>query len=32
MSAAVVVDACERFSSDQIVGRYEQLYLKSQGK
>jgi N-acetyl-alpha-D-glucosaminyl L-malate synthase BshA len=32
MSAAAAADARERFSSDQIVGRYEQLYLKSQGK
>ena len=31
MSAAAAADARDRFSSDQIVGRYEQLYLKSQG-
>jgi N-acetyl-alpha-D-glucosaminyl L-malate synthase BshA len=30
MSAAAAADARERFSSDQIVGRYEQLYIKSQ--
>jgi len=30
MSAAAAADARERFSSDQIVARYEQLYLRSQ--
>jgi N-acetyl-alpha-D-glucosaminyl L-malate synthase BshA len=30
MSEAAAADARERFSSDQIVGRYEQFYLKSQ--
>jgi N-acetyl-alpha-D-glucosaminyl L-malate synthase BshA len=29
MSAAAAADARERFSSDQIVARYEQLYLRS---
>ncbi|MFI5231094.1 MAG: N-acetyl-alpha-D-glucosaminyl L-malate synthase BshA [Gemmatimonadales bacterium] len=31
MSAAAAADARARFSSDQIVARYEQLYLRSQG-
>jgi N-acetyl-alpha-D-glucosaminyl L-malate synthase BshA len=30
MSAAAAADARDRFSSDQIVARYEQLYLRSQ--
>jgi glycosyltransferase involved in cell wall biosynthesis len=29
MSAAAAADARERFSSDQIVARYERLYLQS---
>jgi N-acetyl-alpha-D-glucosaminyl L-malate synthase BshA len=32
VSAAAAADARARFSSDQIVARYEQLYLKSQTK
>ena len=31
MSAAAAADARARFSSDEIVARYEQLYLQSQG-
>ncbi|MGH7656234.1 MAG: N-acetyl-alpha-D-glucosaminyl L-malate synthase BshA [Gemmatimonadaceae bacterium] len=31
MSTAAASDARARFSSDQIVARYEQLYLRSQG-